>query len=365
MKTENARGYRNGRIWLGVIGLALALGAAGTWWQHLENSRTAEPPAAAVAPAEPIPEMPPEAAPAADERPAPEPEETPAVSSEVSDRNVGAVLDLAQAVDRTAPDARQRAAELFAADDMPSQVAGLALLAGQGWLDAQTDWTRVAPETALAAVDLCGALFGAEPADGLLEQWMAGAGGAQAAGEAAHRLLLESRLPCGGGSAALDLMQSVNDPQAIWVGLQEFAVNAALPASVRTEALLRVCALGKEGENLEFARQCVELARGNGDAWAVRAERVLDGQAKLPAAGQPAGLDLLWSSDAFAEPYPGMVEDVELLLRQGLSSGQLQVDAAAAGLRTAVANLDEATLSGPDRLALRHLRRLLGSADAK
>jgi hypothetical protein len=99
--------------------------------------------------------------------------------------NVGAVLDLAQAVDRTAPDARSRAADLFAADDMPSQVAGLALLAGQGWLDAQTDWTRVAPETALAAVDLCGALFGAEPADGLLEQWMAGAGGAQAAGEAA------------------------------------------------------------------------------------------------------------------------------------------------------------------------------------
>ena len=110
MKTENARGYRNGRIWLGVIGLALALGAAGTWWQHLENSRAAEPPAAAVAPAEPIPEISPEAVPAADERPAPKPEETPAVASEASERNVGAVLDLAQAVDRTAPDARQRAA---------------------------------------------------------------------------------------------------------------------------------------------------------------------------------------------------------------------------------------------------------------
>ena len=132
---------------------------------------------------------------------------------------------------------RSQIPALLASNDPLDAIAGLALLAGFRAWDLRSDLSGFPLESALAAADLCADLFDPQDARDLLARWAAGAGGPQSAGEQAHDLLLKAELPYGGGSAALDLMQSVNDPQAIFIGLYEFAVEPRLPDAVRTEAL--------------------------------------------------------------------------------------------------------------------------------
>ena len=64
----------------------------------------------------------------------------------------------------------------------------------------------------------------------------------------------------------------------------------------------------------------------------------------------------------FSSSYPGLVEDVECLLRYGLQGGWVQLDASAATpLRESIAKLDETILTGPDLSALHRLRREMGT----
>jgi len=145
------------------------------------------------------------------------------------DARVSAMVGAIQAGRAAGPEAIRHASILLGSQNPMDQVGGLALMAGLGRPATPEDLRRYSPEVVLAAVDLCGSLFDDAPARALLGQWIEAMGGAQAAGEMAHTLLLESRLPYGGGSTALDMMMRINDPQAILVGLEEFAVQAGLP----------------------------------------------------------------------------------------------------------------------------------------
>jgi len=157
-----------------------------------------------------------------------------------------------------------------------NQVTGLALMAGLDMLDAQRNYAQYPPEVVLAAVDLSTTEFNEAAAHSLLEQWMADMGGPQTAAEMAHNLLIEARLPYGGGSTALDLMIGVNDPPSIFVGLYEFAVNSRLPGTVRTEALVRLRDHVEPQDYEKYVRECAELARERDDEWADHAEQLLE-----------------------------------------------------------------------------------------
>ncbi len=265
--------------------------------------------------------------------------------------------DLAEAV-RPAP-AAEAAAPAFPESAKPlDQVGGLTRLAGLGRLDAQRDYAEFPPEVVLAAADLAAARFGEAAARPLLDQWIADMGGAQTAAAMAHNLLLEARLPYGGGSTALDLMVGANDPSAIFVGLYEFAMDSRLPGAIRTEALLRLQDRTDPETFRKCVRDCAAWAQENGDEWALRAARLQE-RLDVPA------VDAALFAEALAQPYPGMVEDLELQLRQALSAGRMAMNPeTAASFRAALANLDEATLSGPDEIAWLRLRREIGAGPA-
>ena len=164
----------------------------------------------------------------------------------------------------------------------------------------------------------------------------------------AHNLLLEARLPYGGGSTALDLMIGVNEPRAIFVGLLEFAVDSRLPGAIRSEALIRLRDYVDADAYPDHVRECVELAQEFGGDWLPRAQRL---QTWIAA---PA-IDRAILENALAEPAPGALEDLDLLLRHG---GKSALDAeTAAFLRFALADLDETAWSGPDQLARSRLLR--------
>lgn len=156
------------------------------------------------------------------------------------------------------------------------QVTGLALMSGMGPIDTQRNYAQYLPEVVLAAVDLSATEFNDTAARSLLDQWMADMGGPQTAAEMAHNLLIEARLPYGGGSTALDLMIGVNDPPSIFVGLFEFAVNPRLPGPVRTEALVRMRDHVEPAHYEKYVRECVELARERDEEWANHAEQLLE-----------------------------------------------------------------------------------------
>ena len=249
---------------------------------------------------------------------------------------------------------RSQIPALLASNDPLDAIAGLALLAGFRAWDLRSDLSGFPLESALAAADLCAALFDPQDARDLLARWAAGAGGPQSAGEQAHDLLLKAELPYGGGSAALDLMQSVNDPQAIFIGQYEFAVEPRLPDAVRTEALVRLRDRMAPDAYLDLVRECVERARQGDESWALRAERL---QARLAAA-----VDRGFVDSELARPYPGLVEDLEIQFRNDLAAGRLAIDPeTAAYFRDALAKLDSSALAGPDRAAAPRLRRLLES----
>jgi len=249
---------------------------------------------------------------------------------------------------------RRQIPDLLRSNDPMDPIIGLTLLASINAWDLQPDWAGFAPEIPLAAADLCAALFEPQVARDLLVQWMSRAGGPQAAGEKAHDLLLKANLPYGGGSAALDFMQNVNDPQAIFIGLYEFAVDPRLPGSVRSEALVRLRARMDPDAYRDLVRECAERARADDETWALRAERL---QARLDAA-----VDRRFVETELADPVPGLVEDLEIQLRHGLAEGRLEIEPeTAAFFRDALNKLDAATLSGPDRAAALRLRRLLES----
>ena len=239
---------------------------------------------------------------------------------------------------------------LLASAEPMDWVVGLADLAGRGRLDPASDYSSYPPEVVLAALDLCAAQFGESAARTLREQWEADWNGPPTAAETAHNLLLEARLPYGGASAALDDMIGANEPSAIVVGLHEFAVDSRLAGSVRSEALIRLRDYVDPDAYREHVRDCAELAQEFGGDWVPRVQR-LQVWTEIP-------IDRAFLENALAETAPGGVEDLALLIRSGLRSGRLALDDDTAGfLRSALANLDETALSGPDQLARRRLLR--------
>ena len=253
-------------------------------------------------------------------------------------------------------------AMLLKSPDPKDQVSGLALMAGLGSLDGQYDCTRHPVEVVLAAVDLCGSLFGDAAAQTLLGAWTERMGGAQSAGEAAHTQLLEVWLPYGGGSTALDLMMSVNDAPSILAGLCDFALNVELPPSIRADAFIRL----RDQMDLEAYRQYIQQwvgqAEEDGGPWASRAERLAElVESSSAALSGPDGTGLRWFEESLARPYPGMVEDFELYLRHETRAGRLVLDAeTAAALQESVEDLDKTSLAGPDVAAWHRLQRELG-----
>ena len=276
------------------------------------------------------------------------------------------MVGIIQSVRASGAEVGEHVPVLLASAEPMEQASGLALMAGLGMQTVPHDLGAYSPEVVLAAVDLCGALFDDSSAQSLLAEWMESMGGARTAGEMAHTLLLEDQLPYGGGSAALDLMVSVNDPQAILVGLRLFAVDADLPSATRTEALLMLRNhMGFEAYR-DFVRSCVERARQEGSAWAPRAARLLERVEGPPAVlSGPQSIDLAFIENALARSYPGGVEDLELYLRREAQAGRVNMDAEAkAFFSESLADLDETTLAGPDLAALQRLRRQLDSWDS-
>lgn len=342
------------RIWTTVVGLGLIAGASALFLRpsvpdpdSSGSGANAEPAAWST-----------ESGPAAgEEKPVlPSPENAPPaalVGSALAeyDARLAALTEAVRADRDTGTEARPGISALLESTEPMDQVVGLARMAGLGQLDAQQDLARYSPEVVLAAVDLCASQFSESAARALLDQWMASMGGAQAAAGMAHNLLLEARLPYGGGSTALDLMIGVNEPSAIFVGLYEFAVNSKLPDAIRSEALIRLRDHVEPEAYRDYIRECADLARQNGDEWAVRADRLLE---RLDAPAENG----TFIEAALARPYPGMVEDLELDLRHAIRTGRVQLDAeTAAVFQEALATLDESSLSGPDGIALRRLRR--------
>jgi hypothetical protein len=264
------------------------------------------------------------------------------------DARLSALTEAVRADRDAGAEARPRIPALLASTEPMDQVVGLAQMAGLGLLDAQADLARYRPEAVLAAVDLCASQFGEPAARSLLDQWKADLGGAQTAAEMAHNLLLEARLPYGGGSTALDLMIGVNEPSAIFVGLFEFAVDSRLPGAIRSEALIRLRDYVEPAAYPDHLRECVELAQEFGGDWLPRAQRL---QTWIAA---PA-IDRAFLENALAAPAPGALEDLDLLLRHG---GKSALDAeTAAFLRSSLMDLDETAWSGPDQLARGRLLR--------
>lgn len=190
------------------------------------------------------------------------------------DNRLSALTQTIHTGHEAAAETKQQIPVLLESADPMDQVAGLALASGLDPLDPERDYATYQPEVVLAAVDLCAAEFNETAAQSLLEVWMEDMGGPQTAAEMAHTLLLEARLPYGGGSTALELMIGVNDPQAIFVGLYEFAVNSRLPDPVRTEALVRLRDHVEPEAYTTYVRECIELAKENGDEWAAQAEQL-------------------------------------------------------------------------------------------
>ena len=338
---------------LGLLAGAILLIALAAWLLRTREPGPSLPePAAESAASAPAAAGP--AAPAQPEAAAPEAQpRKPQFDSAAYDQRIAALVAAVQTRRAAGADeARRQIPGLLVSNDPRDVIAGLALLAGLDAWDLRPDFSRYAPEIPLAAADLCAALFDPAPANALLVQWKVRAGGSQAAGEKAHDLLLKANLPFGGGSAALDLMQSVNDPQAIFIGLYEFAVDPRLSGAIRTEALVRLRGRMEPDAYLDLVRECAERARQDDEDWALRAERL---QARLDAAVDRRFVDV-----ELARPYPGLVEDLELYLRDGFESGRLDVDPeTAAFFRDSLDKLDAAALAGPDRAAAQRLRRTL------
>ena len=251
----------------------------------------------------------------------------------------------------------EEAMEWAESADPAQRVAGLALAAGLGFAGEVGDLAAETPELALAAMDLCAATFGPAAARALEQAWAAAMGGEGAAGVAAHTLLLEARLLYGGGVAALDWMEKANDPQAVFVGLRGFAADGDLPVSIRMEALVRLRAQSDFETYQAFVRRCAEGAAGE-DEWTMRAARLLervDGPPQALAVG--LAVDRAFVEEALGREYPGWLEDLESLLRNGLGDGWARMDAAAAArLAEAVGTIDEEALAAPDRAAWLRLR---------
>jgi hypothetical protein len=250
-------------------------------------------------------------------------------------------------------------AVLLNSSDPEEQASGLALMAGLGSLDGQYDTTRHPTEVVLAAVDLCGSLFGDSAAQALLDAWKARMGGDQPAGEAAHTLLLEVQLPHGGGSTALDLMMSVNDDPSILAGLCDFAMNVELPPGIRADAFVRLRDQMDADTYGRYTQDWIAQALEDGGPWLIRAEGLAELVAGSSAAlFEPGGTGSPRIEESLARPYPGQVEDLELYLRQEVRAGRLVLDeGSAAVLLEAIEKLDISSLAGPDAAAWHRLRQ--------
>jgi len=241
------------------------------------------------------------------------------------------------------------------------QVAGLALMAGRDASIIRHRLTGHSPEVILAAVDLCDSLFDEDSARALRETWVDQMGGPPAAGETAHTLLMEARLPFGGGSTALELIGSVlQQTEGVW--LRIFSVNPDLPPDIRTESLIRLHDQMDPQEYRDYIRLCAEQAEQEGDPWSIRARQVLE-WVDAPASLFPAEAAVDGNSDDdLAHLPPGGIADLERLLFHGLQNGWLQMDAdSARRLGASISSMDESSFSGPDQAALLRLRRHVDS----
>ena len=300
------------------------------------------------------PEMPPASTAS---RPPPEPPSTPMPKDPAAyAARISGVVATIQANRTAGPETSQQISALLDSAAPQDQVAGLVLLAGLGRLEPSYDMSPYAPEAVLAAVDLCAAMFSDSAARALLDQWIASAGGAQTAGEMAHTLLLEARLPYGGGSTALEMMIGINDPPSVMAGLYEFAVNEKLPPATRTEAFFLLRDHLVNATYQDIVKDCTEQMQQAGDAWLARLERLLGWM------GNSSPVDRAFIQNAFAQPADGLVEDLALFLQHEIQAGKLTLDAdAQAALRETLVNLDETALSGADLAALQRLERQLAS----
>ena len=290
-------------------------------------------------------------------RPPPEPPSTPMPKDPAAyAARISGVVANIQANRTAGSTTSQQISALLDSAAPQDQVAGLVLLAGLGRLEPSYDMSPYAPEAVLAAVDLCAAMFSDSAARALLDQWIASAGGAQTAGEMAHTLLLEARLPYGGGSTALEMMIGINDPPSVMAGLYEFAVNEKLPPATRTEAFFLLRDHLVNATYQDIVKDCTEQMQQAGDAWLARLERLLGWM------GNSSPVDRAFIQNAFAQPADGLVEDLALFLEHEIQAGKLTLDAdAQAALRETLVNLDETALSGADLAALQRLERQLAS----
>lgn len=370
-------------ILIGLLGLGLVAGVIWMWPRSDAakadlSSGGAEPApvappsesgSAAVPTPEPVPFVPSDETPPAQDAGLPgassaglagtvEPfgDEVPGGDSADYDEGIAAMVALIQAGRTLDPEA---IAQLLNSADPQEQVGGLALLAGLGKLDGAHDYARHPAEVVLAAVDLCGALFDDAAAQALLEAWKARMGGNQPAAEAAHTLLLEVGLSHGGGSTALDLMMGINDNPSIVAGLSDFAFNVELPSGIRTEAFIRLRDQMDPDTHRRFIGDWLTQAREDGEPWLTRAEQLAGLVADTPAESSgPDGAILGRIAAALDQPYPGLVEDIELYLRHEANAGRLALDAeSASALRDSIGKLDDASLAGPDLAAWHRLQR--------
>lgn len=242
-------------------------------------------------------------------------------------------------------------ASLLSSADKRDQVTGLTLAAGLGWPIDPSAFSSLSPEVILAALDFCRALFPAQNSRHLLEQWINWMGGLQVCGETAHTLLLEERLPLGGGTSALELMISVNEPGAVLVGLYEFAVHTNLPPTLRGEALLRLHDFIDPISGPNLVGDLLQQLREDRDPWTPRAERLLRWMEK-----PPISIRSFLEENPFP-PEPGTLADLALYLAHEIRSGRKTFDSEAAnnGYK-AIRQLDAIPLSGEDRLACEYLK---------
>lgn len=271
---------------------------------------------------------------------------------------IAAIAQTIQEIQALGPDALPRIRSLLDSADPADQVAGLASLAGLAMPGILPDVSRHPPEVVLAAVDHCQAFYGNSAAERLLESWKAQEGGSRTAGETAHTLLMEARLPYGGGPVALDALDGVLEQTKVaW--LRIFANDAELPSSIRAESIFRLGRHSDPKEFQDFLRSCVEQASADGESWGIRIDRIGKWME------QPAPLDRAFIEAAFAQPDPGTLEDIGFYWDRAFQAGDGEMDAeTAAFLRETLEKLDETGLEGPDRMALHRLLRRLDAAAA-
>lgn len=343
--------------------VALAL-AVGLWSLLREDRQDVQTPPAPVPPSsEQAADSPGEADPKIP-RPAPSPEREPdakALQPPEPPRQTseGAMSLLERVKQMSDAGGGTDAAKAWLTSASPAeQAAGLAMLAGRGRLDEVADLASFSPSSVLAALDASHAAFGAEAHQSLLTRWIEAVGGIETAGVTAHTLLLEGDLELGGGLTALDLMEQVNEPAAIFVGLRGFVVDPYLDSTTRLEALLRLRQHMAFEEYQAFVEHARERAAGETGLWPLRLARFREHIEGPPTVQDgPVRFDDEFLRLAVTRPYPTLLQDLEMFLRHAAAAGRLQVGSLPSW--NPAEQLSAAASSAAEELAAQRLAELL------